>query len=472
MWFNDSTTNRKPQKKEVSPVERIINEVTEKLKRKFSKFFMGEQTNIAAAETYFGKCIAEATLELMQAYYEQQDSCLRNDKVRRKQVGLTVERRGDKREVLTLLGPLEYRRTYYKKASGGYEYPMDRIAGINAYERVSSGVGLSLVEASCKMSYEKASEYVTCSQVSRQTVMNKIRSANPRQEQCEQSAVTELHVDADEDHVHLQDGKSTIVPLISVYEGIEHRGKRGICKNIFHISEYGKSPAELWERVSDEIDRRYDLSRTKIYLHGDGAAWIKQGLDYLPHSQFVLDRYHKNKAIKQALSGIDRKAGSQYEFNIRKALNEGNRDRLLSMQETLLSRYPERENTIRENTDYLLNNFESITITKKDKAALNGGCTEPHVSHVLSARLSSRPMGWSKETLRKFAPILAAGSATFAEKEEQQRHYLPASDYLKTASRCYLPNTLGLADPDHSVSLSECGGKVTPLFNALRPFLS
>ena len=31
---------------------------------------------------------------------------------------------------------------------GGYEYPVDRIAGIEAYERVSSGVGLALVEAS------------------------------------------------------------------------------------------------------------------------------------------------------------------------------------------------------------------------------------------------------------------------------------------------------------------------------------
>ena len=31
-----------------------------------------------------------------------------------------------------------------------------------------------------------------------------------------------LHIDADEDHVHLQKGgKSTIVPLITVYEGIK-----------------------------------------------------------------------------------------------------------------------------------------------------------------------------------------------------------------------------------------------------------
>ena len=243
-------------------MERIINEVTEKLNREFNNFFLREQTDIAAAESYFGKCIAAATLELMQAYYEQQDQQLRADKARRKQAGLMVERLGDKREILTLLGLLEYRRTYYKKASGGYEHPVDQIAGVDAYERVSGSVGLSLVEASCEMSYAKASEYVTDGHVSRQTVMNKIRSANPQQEAFERQAVPELHVDADEDHVNLQSGKNTIVPLVSVYEGIEHCGKRGVCKNVFHISEYGSSIESLWEKVSDEIERRYDLGIT------------------------------------------------------------------------------------------------------------------------------------------------------------------------------------------------------------------
>jgi hypothetical protein len=451
-------------------VERIINEVTEKLNREFNNFFLREQTDIAAAESYFGKCIAVATLELMQAYYEQQDQQLRADKARRKQAGLMVERLGDKREILTLLGLLEYRRTYYKKASGGYEHPVDQIAGVDAYERVSGSVGLSLVEASCEMSYAKASEYVTDGHVSRQTVMNKIRSANPQQEAFERQAVPELHVDADEDHVNLQTGKNTIVPLVSVYEGIERCGKRGVCKNVFHISEYGSSIESLWEKVSDEIERRYDLTNTKIYLHGDGAKWIKQGLEYLPNCVFVLDRYHKNKAIKQALSGIDRMAAIQYENHIRKALDECDRAGLMSIRDTLLSRYPDREKTIRENMDYLLDNFEAIAITKQDAASLNGGCTEPHVSHVLSARLSSRPMGWSKETLRQLVPILAAGAATFDQVNTQHKPYPSASVFLRTTTKRFLPNTAGLADPDHAVTFPARYNKITPLFNALRPF--
>ena len=167
-------------------------------------------------------------------------------------------------------------------------------------------------------------------------------------------------------------------------------------------------------------------------------------------------------------------AASQYENHIRKALDECDRAGLMAIRDTLLdtllSRYPDREKTIRENMDYLLDNFEAIAITKQDAASLNGGCTEPHVSHVLSARLSSRPMGWSKETLRQLVPILAAGAATFDQVNTQHKPYPSASVFLRTTTKRFLPNTAGLADPDHAVTFPARSNKITPLFNALRPF--
>lgn len=452
-------------------MNRIINEVTEKLKRRFEEFFTGEEdVGLRHAEQYFGQLIAEASLELLQAYYEEEDRRLLEDKAGRKQMGLTVEHRGVGREVLTQLGPFSYSRTYYRKASGGYEYPIDEIAGVASFARISERVSLSLVEASCEMSYSRASRHKTGEHVSKQTVMNKIRSAGPRVEPAEYREVRELHIDADEDHAHLQSGTSTSVPLISVYEGKEYQGKRGICKNVFHISEYGKSPEALWEQVSDEIDRRYDLRNTRIYLHGDGAAWIREGLEYLPNCTFVLDPYHKNKAIKQALSGIDRKSAQKYEEEIRRALNAGDRRQLRCVWNRLSQQYPERQKTINENMGYLMTNIDAIAIVEKDACARNGGCTEPHVSHVLSARLSSRPMGWSRETLKHLVPILAAGGATFESEQEPESAYPPASQFMKAGRKHYLPNTLGLADPDHSVTFPARKNKVTPLFNALRPF--
>ena len=75
------------------------------------------------------------------------------------------------------------------------------------------------------------------------------------------------------------------------------KGKRIYCREVFHVSEYGKTPDDLWEQVSSEIAKRYDLDGNNVYLHGDGASWIRGGLEWIPEAVFVLDKYHKNKAI-------------------------------------------------------------------------------------------------------------------------------------------------------------------------------
>lgn len=58
------------------------------------------------------------------------------------------------------------------------------------------------------------------------------------QDTAERRRIPVLCADAGEDHIKLKNEKNTIVPLVSICEGIEKRGKRGACKNMFHISEY------------------------------------------------------------------------------------------------------------------------------------------------------------------------------------------------------------------------------------------
>jgi len=469
--LNESATHHK-HKKEVFPVKEMIAEAAEKLKRKLEVFFEEPGKTLDEAERYLGEEISRTVCKLLGAYYEKLDTQLREDKVGRREDGLVVERRGEKREVISLIGTVRYKRTYYRRRAGGYEYPVDAVVGLEPYQRVSGGVGQALVETCCKMSYGKSSEVVTGGRVSRQAVMHKVRqSAVPEPPAIERKHVAALHIDADEDHVTMVGGKNSIVPLVNVYEGIEKRGKRGICRNKFNISEFGKKPEELWEEVLDEIERRYDLEGTTLYLHGDGAPWIKQGLEWLPKCKFVLDRYHKNKALKQAVSGMPRDAGAQYDKLLRTAFAEDDKEFFSNVVECMVLNYPEREEKIREATDYLLDNFDAITICSKDPEATNGGATEPHVSNTLSARISSRPMAWSAETLRHLVPILAAGRCELRrEAQESRQTVVPLRKLLQPHGCKVVEFPLGLADPDTAVSLPGRTGKVTPLFNALRPF--
>ena len=158
----------------VIPVEEIINKIAERFKRDAEEFLRGSRKDIAAAEEFFLPRLSQMCAELLSGLYEEADTVLAADREGRKRSGLVVERRGDGRQVLTRLGEVRFRRTYFQKRDGTYCYPIDEQAGIREYERVSGGVSLELVETAREVSYGKSSKLVTGGAVSRQTVMHKV----------------------------------------------------------------------------------------------------------------------------------------------------------------------------------------------------------------------------------------------------------------------------------------------------------
>ena len=433
------------------PVKAIINEVLENLKSELEEFMENPQLSLEEMESTLTQKISRATLVMIRAYYESLDAALLRNKKGRRKSGLVVERRNEKREIYTSLGLLSFQRTYYKKKDG-YTYPVDAVVGLDGYERISRNVATSLVESAKKRSYAESSKEVTNGYLSKQTVMRQIRKA--RIQEAEpldmQKEITALHIDADEDHVHLQNGRSTMVPLVSTYEGIQRRGKRGFCKNIQHYSKYGEKASSLWTEVLEESEKIYDLSQTKVYIHGDGASWIKEGLEWFPNCVFVLDNYHWNKAIMAATAGIGTARGV-YKKEIKNALIEEDEEFFISLQDSLLMQQPEREEEILTNMRYLWNNRDGIRIREEDTEAKNGGATEPHVSHVLSERLSSRPKAWSKETLKVMAPLLAGRPFVLEKKEIPLEEAI--TEVIKEKKKPFTKHRLGMPDPDHSVHI-------------------
>ena len=394
----------------------------------------GDVLTIAQMEKDLFPMIQEAVCKLISRYIEDVDERIRNDKKGRKEAGYAVERRHDLRTILTAIGLLSYGRTYYSNKDGGYEYLVDTAIEIDKYDRISNGVSMALVGAACDMSYAKSSEYTVDSALSRTTVMKHVRDREPVRppDVQEKRKVSALHIDADEAHVTMVGGDKSTVPLISVYEGIEYKGKRGYCKNVFHISEYGKAPEDLWIQVLNEVMARYDIEDTTIYIHGDGAKWIKTGLEWFPGAIYVLDKYHKNKAITAMTVGLDKDARKVFNNEIHSALNDKDIRFFDELSGSLISQLPEREEIINKSATYLLNHIDGIHICKMDPEANNGGCTEPHVAHILSRRLSSFPLAWSAESLKHLAPLLANGGNVALQ---QKSHTRVVERMLKRATR-------------------------------------
>lgn len=139
-------------------------------------------------------------------------------------------------------------------------------------------------------------------EISATTVMQKVRQEELKVETSEEKKkIKRLYIKADEDHVSERGPKIGMPKLIYIHEGNYTKGKRKKLKNVHYIGCLGKNSEKLWLEVAEYIDKKYDTSSIeKIYIGGDGATWIKEGLNWIEKSEFVLDRFHLLKYINQA----------------------------------------------------------------------------------------------------------------------------------------------------------------------------
>jgi hypothetical protein len=116
-----------------------------------------------------------------------------------------------------------------------------------------------------------------------------------------------------------------------------------------------------------------------------------------------------------------------------------------------------------------LKHINGIHICTDDAEANNGGCTEPHVSHVLSARLSSRPMKWSGKTLTMLAPMLAVRGELEPAESVQEISALQSRAVNAVRKSFAGKHRLGLPDPAAIGRIPVLSiGKNTPLKRAVQ----
>ena len=339
----------------------------------------------------------------------------------------------DSKSLITSVGEVFFEKTLFKdKEGGGSVYLLDRIMGIESHERMTEDAESLMFMEAAQTSYRRAG--LGCSlkaSVSKQTVKNKLHDLKfPKTPVPVKKKVVEyLYIDADEDHVALQfrDKKGDLVvakngskynnalaKLVYVYEGVEpeapkSRRYRLINPHYFSGVYSGKDNEKLWDEVYEYIDGHYDLSKVKkIYLNSDGGKWITVAAKRFGGIVKVLDRYHLN----QYLLKMTRHMGDSL-WDVRNELEEtiknGTKDEFAILTEKILGYADtdtERERIL-EGRDYILNNWTPAKTRLHSRDKVCGCSAEGHVSHVLSDRMSSRPMGWSIVGVDKMAHLRA-----------------------------------------------------------------
>ena len=327
----------------------------------------------------------------------------------------SVHRCDDEKTISTLIGDIKLSRRYYKdKQTGEFCYLLDDFLSLTPHQRVDLELEAAIYEKASKHSYQQTIDsFEHIGIYSRQTVKNIVHKYRPdsvalpveakRQVDC-------LYIEADEDHVAYQDGKNREMRLAYVHEGYKENLESSDRKelNISRIfTGLYENSEELWEDVYYYLDQQYDLAACPtLYLSGDGAHWIKKGLDYLPtQTRFVLDPYHTVKYLRQACVGI---SNDHLYATLHRWLYTGEKGYLQDYFQVRLSdpSLPDSsKQTLQKVRRYLIGNWDSIQ-RQRDPQYI--GCSaEGHVSHWLSARLSSRPLGWSKTGAENIAKARA-----------------------------------------------------------------
>lgn len=189
-------------------------------------------------------------------------------------------------------------------------------------------------------------------------------------------------------------------------------GKRTkLCNKKHFGGVYTKRIDDLWEEVLTYIDNNYDLEKVKkIYILGDGANWIKTGLEWIPKSINVLDRFHLMKAVNGIVgkeSKENAKEKAEYKRRIYRSFYSFNFEETKEIVYEILAE--EMEENIRDRKEkllrYILNNKQGITNLYKYQKDLHGCSAEGHISHLYSARLSSRPLGWKTVNVNNISKL-------------------------------------------------------------------
>lgn len=298
--------------------------------------------------------------------------------------------------ILTEIGEIQFKRNRYKnRVSNQSFYFIDNIFYLSPHQRIDLAYQKEIIKNSINNNYYEAARR-TNNLISPQTAFNAVKrhysalmdENNQKLNNAkEKNFIQHLQIEADEDHIHLKDKTNKQARIVYVHEGYQKQEDgRYVLKNPkYFISMHNQK--NLWAEAKKYIEDNYIAGYT-VSIHGDGAAWIKESKKYFPLSSFYLDKFHVLQAITRIMGGKREKKKM-----ILDSIISGDRTYL---DKLYLSRYgkeykSERSINKMNGIIYLLNNFYNIEF--KNHAVRCSA--ESHVSHVLSSRMSSRPMAWS-----------------------------------------------------------------------------
>lgn len=341
------------------------------------------------------------------------------------------------KSLVTKNGKTKFERRYYKDNETGENVCLtDKILGLEKGERIDKKVKAEIIERANDQSYNKSGKKVVPEmEISATTVMRNVRKNEWKMEIAERKEEEKIkakyvYVQVDEDHIKEKGKKGcTISKVVTIYtrkrtltkperiEKVKQIRKELVDK--FTFAGLYKDTQELWEDVAYYIDCTYKKEEIEnVFIMGDGASYIKAGVEWINKGVFVLDEFHLEEYINnlnydEYLKKKLQEAIEQYDpISTENIMNEAiERIKREINEDEILGRDTKRLNNrlkkIEQTKTYLINQWDGIEAHDKYKDKLTGCCQEGQVHHTLSERMSTDAKVWSENGIDEMSQLRA-----------------------------------------------------------------
>ena len=369
-----------------------------------------------------------------------------------------VEHKADAKKLMTSVGEISFTKTLYKSKSERDEdgkpiscYLLDKVLGFAPNQTMTEDVMANILKEAAQTSYRKGGEAASPDGVTKGAVKDLLHGLSFPENYKKpkvRKEVEYLYIEADEDHYHLQfqntkgdlkrseNGRKlngAVSKLIYVHEGIEPEAPKSKRHRLINPHYFcrgdGQDNGDLWKEVFDYISDMYDTERIRrIYLSSDGGAWIKAGYRGLADVTFVLDEYHLSKYICKLAEHMEDSADDA-KAEIYDCIRNKTKEEFYGIIERLKG-CADAESVLKridEAAGYIGSNWTAAKYRLKKAKGVVGSSTEGHVYHVLSSRMSTKPMGWSRRGGAQMARLLEYywNEGDMLELAKHQREDLP-----------------------------------------------
>lgn len=222
------------------------------------------------------------------------------------------------RTITTLFGEVTFKRTYYQsKIDNSLHFVLDEALNLPKNDRYDPIIKAMAINTYSKTNMSLSGQIIgeqltdisnlgdndAIRIIPRQSIFNWIKDwNNPKIKFNERATPKIIYVMGDEKYIGCQNQENDImIKSFVVFEGVEQvsKGRRRLVNRTI-INIISKQP---WIEFSDILFEMYDSTKIeKIYLLGDGANWIKEGIKELKMEptmeiKHLLCEFHYKQAI-------------------------------------------------------------------------------------------------------------------------------------------------------------------------------